>query len=72
MKTNLHLWSYLARFFIEWEIFETKVVEKTEKYILCSISFFLKSCRLWVNVEKYYRSGQTTDDMAHAHRKLDS
>ena len=32
-----------------------------------------KSCRLWVNVEKYCRAGQDTDDnMAHAHCMLDN
>jgi hypothetical protein len=31
-------------------------------------SFFLKSCRLLDNVEKYSRAGQATDDTsAHAH-----
>jgi hypothetical protein len=24
MKTNVHLWSYLAQFFLEWEMFQTK------------------------------------------------
>ena len=28
VKTNIHLWSYLAQFLLEWEIFQTKVVEK--------------------------------------------
>jgi len=35
--------------------------------------FFLKSYRLWHNVEKYGRAGQATDDnMAHAHCLLDT
>jgi len=34
---------YLAQFFLEWEMFNTNIVEKTN--ILCSISFyFRKSC----------------------------
>ena len=39
-----------------------------ENQILCWINFFpRKSCRLWGNVEKYCRAGQTTDDnMAYA------
>jgi hypothetical protein len=40
MKTNLHLRSYLAQFYLEWKIFRTKVVEKLETYILCSVTFF--------------------------------
>ena len=41
MKTNTHFWSYLAQFFLEWEMFQTKVVEKIKTHILCSINFFL-------------------------------
>jgi hypothetical protein len=35
MKTNIHFWSYLAQFFLEWERFQTKVVDniKTHFYI---------------------------------------
>jgi hypothetical protein len=31
MKTYVHLWSYLTQFFLEWEMFQTNVVEKLEK-----------------------------------------
>jgi hypothetical protein len=27
MKASIHLWSYLAQLFLEWEMFQTKVVE---------------------------------------------
>ena len=67
MKTNIHLWYYLAQFFIEWEMFQTKVIKKIKTHILCSITFYRKSYRLWDNVEKYCRAGQTTDDMMRAH-----
>jgi len=40
MKTNGHFWSYLAYFFLEWEMFQSKVVEKIEPHILCSVTFF--------------------------------
>ena len=45
-----------------------KFVEKIETQIMCSVTFFFrKSCRLWDNVEKYCRAGQTTDNkIAHA------
>jgi hypothetical protein len=58
MKTNINFLSYLAHFFSEWEMFQTKVVEKIETHILWSETFFLKSCRLWDNVEKYCRRGR--------------
>jgi hypothetical protein len=40
MTTNIHYWSYLAHFFLEWETFQTKVVEKIKTHILCSVPFF--------------------------------
>jgi hypothetical protein len=73
MKTNIHVRPHLVHFFLECEMFQTKVVEKNKTHILCSCDFFRKSCRLWDNVEKCYRAGQVTDDnMAHAHCKLDA
>ena len=38
------------------------VVGKIKTHILCSVTFFLKSCRLWNNVEKYDRARQARDD----------
>jgi hypothetical protein len=38
MKTNLHFW-YLAQFFLEWELFQTNVVEKIKTPILNVIFF---------------------------------
>jgi hypothetical protein len=38
MKTYAHLRQYLPDFFLEWEMFQTKDVQK--KHILCSTSFF--------------------------------
>jgi len=63
MKTSIHFLSYLAEFSLEWEMFQTEAVEKIKTHILCSITFFfLNSCRLWDNVEKYCSAGQATDD----------
>jgi hypothetical protein len=39
MKTHVHLW-YLAQFFLQWETFQTKVVEKIKTHALCSVRFF--------------------------------
>ena len=58
METNIHFWSYLAQPFLEWEMFQTKVVQKIKTHILCSITFFFrKSYCFWDNVEKYCRGG---------------
>ena len=43
MKTNVHFWSYLAHFLLEWEMFEIKFVEKIKTYILCSVTFCLEN-----------------------------
>ena len=40
METNIHFWSYLAQFFLEWEIFPTNFVEEIKTDILCSIIVF--------------------------------
>ena len=41
MKTNIHFLSYLTHLFLEWEMFQTKVVEKIKtQHIMCSVTFF--------------------------------
>jgi hypothetical protein len=30
METNIHFLSYLAHFFLEWEMFQIKVVEESK------------------------------------------
>jgi hypothetical protein len=61
MKTYVHVWQYLAEFFLEWEMSQAKFVEKVKTHILCSITFSRKSYRLWDNVEKYGTARQATD-----------
>ena len=66
MQTNIHFLSYLAHFFLEWEIFESTVVEEIKTHFMFS-NFFKKLCHLWENVEKFCRVGQATNDsVAHA------
>jgi len=70
METNIHFLSYLPHFFLAWEMFPTKVVEKIKTHF--SVHFSpLKSFRLWVHVEEYCRGGQATyDNLTHAHCML--
>ena len=44
MTTYVHLWSYLAQFFLGWEMFQTNVVEKIKAHILgpVTLCFFFK------------------------------
>ena len=44
---------YLAEFFLEWEVFQIEVVEKTKHTFYVQLTFFRKSCRLWYNVVTY-------------------
>jgi hypothetical protein len=60
--TLVHLWQYFPEFFLEWEMFQTKIVEEIKTYTLCSGTSFQKSCHLWDNVEKYGTARQTTND----------
>jgi hypothetical protein len=66
MNTYVHLWQYLAELFLNWEIFQTKVVGKIKTHILFSITFFFwrgGSCHLRCNIEKHGRAGEATDDI---------
>ena len=42
MTTNIHFWSYVAQFFLKWETFQTKVVEKI-KIKFCIQYFFFEN-----------------------------
>jgi len=42
MNSSTNILSYLAQFFLEWEIFQTKVVEEVKTHILSTITFFPK------------------------------
>ena len=51
-RSFIHFRSCLSQFFVEWEMFETEIVEKIKTHILYSVTLFRKSGRLWDNVEK--------------------
>jgi hypothetical protein len=34
LKSSIHFWSYLAHLFLEWEMFQTKVVEKIKTHFV--------------------------------------
>ena len=62
MKSNKHFWSYLAQFFLEWEMFQKKIVEEIKTCNLCSIIFFLKSAFyeiMWKNIVQQGRPETT-------------
>ena len=56
MKTNTHFSSHLVQFYTEWEMFQTKAVDKIKTHILCSVILRIRSSRLWDNVENILES----------------
>ena len=52
---TIHIFlSYLFHFFLEWEMFQIKVVEKIITHVLCSINFFSPKVMPFMRyVEKY-------------------
>ena len=61
----MYFWSHLAQCFLEYEMFQTKVVERVKTHILCSITFFFrkKSVVFWDNVERQATYNNTTQRM---------
>jgi hypothetical protein len=52
-------------------ICKKKVVENIKIYILCSVTYFRKSCLLWDNVEKCGGVREAVDNITHARCTLD-
>ena len=67
LQEDLSIWQYLTQLFLQWEIFQTKILQKIKTHILCSIHIFWESCHLWDNVEKYHTARQVTDDATVQH-----
>jgi len=62
----IYIFDYASLIYLEWKMFQTKVVEKIETHILCSMRHPppppRKSCRSW-DVKKIYATPQqATDD----------
>jgi hypothetical protein len=58
--TCAHLELYQLQF-LEWEMLQTKVEEKIETHILCSINYFRKSCPVAIMWGKKYDRDEVTD-----------
>jgi hypothetical protein len=72
IKTNMHFLSYLAHSFLEWENFQTKVVEKIKTHIVVSNSYFENRAvyeLIWTNIVE---RGKPQMTMAYAHFILDT
>jgi len=72
MKTNIHFWSYLAHFFLEWDFFSDKRCRENQNTRFMFNNVISKIVSFMRYVGKYGRTGQATDDnMAHEHFMLD-
>ena len=62
MKTITHFWLYLTQFFLEWEMFQTKLVDEIKTHMLRSITF-LKNCTIYeIMLKNILRARQVTVD----------
>jgi len=64
MKTNIHFLSYLAHFFVELEMFQTKVVEKIKTHFMFNNVFFFSENHavyeiMWKNIVERGRPQMT-------------
>ena len=72
MKTIMHF-DCISHFFLEWGMFQTKVLENIRTHLLSSVTFFFENCAVYEYVEKHSRARQATyDNMAHAHCMLNT
>ena len=70
MNTNIHFRSYIAQFFLEWEMFQTEFVDKIKTHILGSITCLSKIVQFMKQCGKvlYSRTGHSRQyNMVHAH-----
>jgi hypothetical protein len=63
MKTNIYFLSFLAHFFLEWETFQTKVVEEIKTHIYVQYLFFFENRAvyeiMWENIVQPGRRNTT-------------
>ena len=68
MKTNLHVWSYPAQFFLEWQMFQTTFLEKIKRHFMFNYLFFFSENRvvyeiMWKNIVERGRPQMTIQRM---------
>jgi hypothetical protein len=69
MKTFRHFWRHLAKFFLEWEMFQINVVEKIKTHFMFS-DFFPENRAVYEIMRKIWwsqRGNKRRHNMAHTH-----
>jgi hypothetical protein len=59
---NYVILCYLTEFVLEWEVFQKNLYRKSKHVCYVQKIFYRKSYRLYDNVKKYGRTGQTAED----------
>jgi len=73
MKTDTHIWSYVAQFFLKSNNMSGKRFREYQNTHFVFTKIFLKSRFFLDNVKKYSRAGwATNDNMVNAHCVLDT
>ena len=61
-QRRFDIWQYLVEFFLEWEMFQIRFVDKIKTHILSSLTLLRKSYLLWDNVQKHGGAREAADD----------
>ena len=74
MKTNIHILTHLAHFFLKRKMFRTKLRRKSKYSFVISNFFCFENRAVCEKMRKNFcRAGQATDiNLAHAHCTLDT
>ena len=73
MNTNTHFVSHPVQFFLEWEMFHTKVVERIKTHFMFNNFSIYNRAVYEIMWGKNCTAGHAKDDnMAHAHCMLDN
>jgi len=72
MKTNTYFWSYLAQFFLEWEMSEQSFRENRSTYFVFGYFFFENLVFYEIMLKIIVEPGRPYDGMAQALCMLDT
>jgi hypothetical protein len=76
MKAFSHLWQFLAEFFLlEWEMFQTEIVEKINTHYMFSNFFFSENPAVYETIayrKMWWSQIIRCDNMTHARCMLDN
>jgi len=73
MQTNIHFWSHLAQFFLEWEMFQAKVEKNIKTHCFPPVTFFFDNRAVYeIKWKNIIQRGKPQINMAHVRCMLDN